>query len=43
MLQDLLAMVDRYGMPTLFLTLTADEVSTTRWQEVDDIEILLSK
>ncbi|KAG2482459.1 hypothetical protein HYH03_018605 [Edaphochlamys debaryana] len=36
-LQDLLCLVDRWGMPSLFLTLTADEVSDTRWPEVQNI------
>lgn len=40
-LQDLLAMVDRHGIPSLFLTLTADEVSEVRWGEVADMEDVL--
>ncbi|PNH12316.1 ATP-dependent DNA helicase PIF1 [Tetrabaena socialis] len=31
-------MVDRWGMPSLFLTLTADELSPTRWPEVQSLE-----
>ncbi|EFJ52324.1 hypothetical protein VOLCADRAFT_86633 [Volvox carteri f. nagariensis] len=37
-LQDLLCMVDRLGMPSFFLTLTTDEVSATRWPEVESLE-----
>ncbi|EFJ52086.1 hypothetical protein VOLCADRAFT_103093 [Volvox carteri f. nagariensis] len=37
-LQDLLCMVDRFGMPSFFLTLTTDEVSATRWPEVQSLE-----
>ncbi|EFJ41020.1 hypothetical protein VOLCADRAFT_107856 [Volvox carteri f. nagariensis] len=37
-LQDLLCMVDRFGMPSFFLTLTTDEVSATRWPEVETLE-----
>jgi hypothetical protein len=39
-LQDLLAMVEKCGMPHLFLTLTADEISSLRWKEVSDIETI---
>ena len=37
-LQDLLAMVEQFGMPHFFLTLTADETSSLRWEEVIQIE-----
>jgi hypothetical protein len=37
-LQDLLAMVSRHGIPSLFLTLTADEQTAMRWQEVEQLE-----
>ncbi|KAG2485202.1 hypothetical protein HYH03_016091 [Edaphochlamys debaryana] len=37
-LLDLLALVDRWGMPTCFLTITADELSRTRWCEIDSME-----
>ena len=37
-LQDLLAMVEQFGMPHFFLTLTADETSFFRWKEVIQIE-----
>ena len=37
-LQDLLAMVEKFGMPHFFLTLTADETSSLRWKEVTNIE-----
>lgn len=41
-LHDLLAIVDRHGIPNLFLTLTADEVSELRWPEVGQMEALLN-
>ena len=37
-LQDLLAMVEQFGMPYFFLTLTANEMSSLRWEEVIHIE-----
>lgn len=37
-LKNLLAMVDCYGLPNFFVTLTADEVSELRWPEYIDIE-----
>jgi hypothetical protein len=37
-LKDLLAMVDKFGMHDLFLTLTADEANSLRWKEIADIE-----
>jgi hypothetical protein len=37
-LQDLLAMVNRHGIPSLFLTLTADEQTALRWDEVQQLE-----
>ena len=42
-LADLLVMVEEFGMPALFLTLTADEVSDTRWQEIKDIEEMVKR
>ena len=36
-LMDLLAMVKEYGMPHFFLTLTMDDASEIRWQEVNDV------
>jgi hypothetical protein len=42
-LQDLLCMVQHRGMPSLFLTLTEDEVSKSRWSEIDDLEAFLDK
>eukprot|EP00198_Chlamydomonas_reinhardtii_P006415 XP_001695751.1 predicted protein [Chlamydomonas reinhardtii] len=42
-LQDLLALVDRWGLPTHFLTLTADEFSTSRWEEVETLEDMVRK
>lgn len=42
-LQDLLKMVDAWGMPHLFLTLTSDEMSSTRWPEIDTLEALLRR
>ncbi|GAX82198.1 hypothetical protein CEUSTIGMA_g9626.t1 [Chlamydomonas eustigma] len=40
-LANLLAVVDKHGMPNLFLTLTADEHSETRWPEIEGIEEIL--
>lgn len=42
-LEDLLAMVSEHGMPSLFLTLTADEASEMRWPEVAEFEALCHK
>jgi hypothetical protein len=43
-LAELLAMVKVHGMPTLFLTLTADEVSgELRWSEINNLESKLDK
>lgn len=39
-LSDLLLMVEELGMPSLFLTLTADEMTDTRWDEVIELERL---
>jgi ATP-dependent DNA helicase PIF1 len=41
--KDLLVYVEHYGMPDLFLTLTSDEVSETKWTEVKQLEELLQK
>ena len=40
-LQNLLAMVDASGLPSFFLTLTADEHSPLKWAEIVDMEQLL--
>jgi hypothetical protein len=40
-MQDVACMVEKWGMPTHFLTLTADETTRTRWQEVNDLEAVL--
>ena len=37
-LQDLLAMVKKFGMPYFFLTLTTNETSSLHWQEVTHVE-----
>lgn len=37
-LKDLLTKASTYGMPHLFLTLTADEVSELRWEEIKSLE-----
>jgi hypothetical protein len=37
-LQDLLHMVERLGLPHLFVTVTADEVSELRWTSIVDVE-----
>ena len=41
LLQELLIRKHHYGYPTLFLTLTCDEVSELRWAEFDDMEHIL--
>lgn len=40
-LQDLLCMVENIGMPHIFLTLTADEVTHLRWDSINDLETFL--
>lgn len=40
-LSKLLARVDAWGLPSFFLTLTADEHSPLRWTEIHDMEQLL--
>ena len=42
-LKELLALVEAFGLPFLFLTLTSDEVSSTRWAEIDDLEAMLHR
>jgi Helitron helicase-like domain at N-terminus len=42
-LADLQCMVDKYKLPHLFMTLTADEVSSTRWPEMVDLDQCLDK
>lgn len=42
-LKDLLCQVDYRGMPQFFLTLTADEMTSSRWQEVGDLESILRR
>jgi hypothetical protein len=42
-LQDLLAIKAKYGMPSFFLTLTSDEVSELRWEEINDLEEFLKR
>lgn len=42
-LADLIAMVKEWGMPSLFVTFTADEISDLRWSEIGDLEDLLNK
>lgn len=37
-LKDLIAIVDMWGLPDLFLTFTTDEVTETRWEEITTIE-----
>ncbi len=39
-LKELLVMVENFGMPHFFLTLTFDETSNLRWKEIEDIENL---
>ena len=42
-LADLQCMVNALGMPHLFLTLTEDEVSETRWRELKDLDERLNR
>jgi hypothetical protein len=42
-LKELLCMVEAFGLPHLFVTFTSDEVSRTRWSEIDDLEAFLTK
>lgn len=42
-LRDVITMVNNRGMPHFFLTLTCDEVSESRWQEIADLEQVLEK
>lgn len=42
-LKDLQCMVENYGMPDVFLTLTADEVSPTKFFEVVNLETFLKR
>ena len=37
-LNNLIAITNRYGLPSFFLTLTADEVSEIKWEEVEEAE-----
>ena len=37
-LKDLITMVDAWGLQDFFLTFTVDEVTDTRWQEINVIE-----
>ena len=39
-LKDLISMVDAWGFPNIFITFTADEVSSTKWPEIYTIEAL---
>lgn len=36
-------MVEKFGMPHRFLTLTANETSNPRWEEIDDIEEIVKQ
>jgi hypothetical protein len=40
-LSDLLTMVETWGLPSFFFTLTADEVTKTRWPEIGHMEKIL--
>jgi hypothetical protein len=42
-LKDIMHAVDVFGMPDFFLTLTSDEVSRSKWDEIRDLEGVLSK
>jgi len=38
--KELLVMVENFGMPQFFLTLTSNETSNLRWKEIEDIKNL---
>lgn len=42
-LNDLMAFVDMYGLPHLFVTLTCDETSELRWADIVDLEKIIKK
>lgn len=42
-LYDMEAMTSKFGLPFLFMTLTVDDVSSTKWQEYVDLEARLAK
>ncbi len=42
-LQDLLTMVEEFGMPHFKKTLIANEMSLTRWPEFNDVEYLIKQ
>jgi hypothetical protein len=42
-LQNLLAMVKKYGMPDFFLILITDEASSLQWEEITHIEHIVQK
>lgn len=39
--KDLLCMVEYFGLPDFFVTVTADEVSESKWLEIEDLTMLL--
>ena len=42
-LQDLFAMTEKNGLPDVFWTVTADEVSHLKWASIRDLEVLVKK
>ena len=42
-LNDLMAFVDMYGLPHLFVTLTCDKTSELRWTDIVDLEKIIKK
>ena len=40
-LEDLLTLVNKFGLPHLMVTMTADETSGLRWKEIDDLDRIL--
>jgi hypothetical protein len=38
--KELLVMVENFGMPHFFFTLTSDKTSNLKWKEIEDIENL---
>ncbi len=42
-LQNLLTMVEKFGMPHFFKTLTTNEMTSTRWLEFNDMEYFIKQ
>jgi hypothetical protein len=42
-LQDLLTMVATFGMPLFILTFTSNQMSSLRWEKIDQLDKLIKK